>query len=99
MNREDMIRMAREAGDADRIDPFTKDGDWVILTPDELERFAALVASAERESLRESFRVVTAAEASAAILHEREACAKVCEDAPEPDGADLAERIRARGQA
>ena len=28
---------------------------------------------------------------------EREACAKMCEDAPEPDGADLAERIRARG--
>ena len=28
---------------------------------------------------------------------EREACAKVCEDAPEPDGYDLAERIRARG--
>jgi hypothetical protein len=35
----------------------------------------------------------------AAVLAEREACAKVCEDAPEPDGADLAERIRARGQA
>ena len=50
MNREDIIRMAREAGDADRIDPFTKDGDWVILTPDELERFAALVASAERKA-------------------------------------------------
>ena len=50
MNREDIIRMAQEAGDADRIDPFTKDGDWVILTPDELERFAALVASAEREA-------------------------------------------------
>jgi hypothetical protein len=28
---------------------------------------------------------------------EREACAKVCEDAPEPDGRDLAERIRNRG--
>ena len=52
MNREDIIRMAREAGDADRIDPFTKDGDWVILTPDELERFAALVASAEREECK-----------------------------------------------
>jgi hypothetical protein len=50
MNREDIIRMAREAGDADRIDPFTKDGDWVILTPDELERFTAFVASAEREA-------------------------------------------------
>ena len=30
---------------------------------------------------------------------EREACAKVCEDAPEPDGRDLADAIRARGQA
>ena len=30
---------------------------------------------------------------------EREACAKICDDASEPDGADLAERIRARGQA
>ena len=29
---------------------------------------------------------------------EREACAKVCEDAPEPDGRDLADRIRARGE-
>jgi hypothetical protein len=34
---------------------------------------------------------------AAARADEREACAKVCEDAPEPDGADLAERIRARG--
>jgi hypothetical protein len=34
-----------------------------------------------------------------ATATEREACAKVCDDAPEPDGADLAERIRARGQA
>ena len=100
MNREDIIRMAREAGDADRIDPFTKDGDWVILTPDELERFAALVASAERESLRESFRVVTAAEASAAILHEREACAKVCEAIGQHNIINqCAEAIRARGQA
>ena len=30
---------------------------------------------------------------------EREACAKLCEDASEPDGADLAQRIRAKGQA
>ena len=30
--------------------------------------------------------------------HEREACANLCEDAPEPDGEDLAERIRARGK-
>ena len=50
MNRQDIIRMVKEAGDADRIDPFTKDGDWVILTPDEIVRFANIVASAEREA-------------------------------------------------
>ncbi len=50
MNKQDIIRMVKEAGDADRIDPFTKDGDWVILTPDEIVRFASLVASAEREA-------------------------------------------------
>lgn len=33
-----------------------------------------------------------------AVLEEREACAKVCENAPEPDGRDLAKRIRARGE-
>jgi hypothetical protein len=33
----------------------------------------------------------------AAVLAEREACARLCEEAPEPDGAELAERIRARG--
>ena len=30
---------------------------------------------------------------------EREACAMICEASPEPDGLDLADRIRARGQA
>jgi hypothetical protein len=29
--------------------------------------------------------------------HEREACAQLCEASPEPDGLDLADRIRARG--
>ena len=66
MNREDIIRMAIEAG----WDAHHAEFDARIQT------FATLVASAERE-----------------------ACAKVCEDAPEPDGTDLAERIRARGQA
>jgi hypothetical protein len=43
MNREDIIRMAREAkGDFD-------DGVWLFM-PDELERFAALVAAEEREA-------------------------------------------------
>lgn len=43
-------------------------------------------------------KFIMAIEARAAEK-EREECAKLCEDAPEPDGTDLAERIRARGQA
>jgi hypothetical protein len=64
MTRDDIIRLARESG---IIQPE------IVFT--HLERFAALVAAAERE-----------------------ACAKLCEDAGEPDGRDLADKIRERGQ-
>jgi len=43
MNREDIIRMAREAGFPEAI---------LELSPIALERFAALVASAEREECK-----------------------------------------------
>jgi hypothetical protein len=43
MNREDIIRMAREA----RMPYFY--GTWEIVNVDGLERFAALVAANERE--------------------------------------------------
>lgn len=46
MNREDIIRMAREAG----LWPAVTD-----VFPKELERFAALVAAAERERLASKF--------------------------------------------
>jgi hypothetical protein len=92
MNREDIIRMAREAGLVEWL-PNTNfsDGIWWIDAHEvgsELERFAALVASAERE-----------------------ACAKLLEQAAEaaknadPQGfvwqavEASAEVIRARGQA
>lgn len=49
MNREDIICMAQEAGNGDE--------EWKIIAkqlhkhfPEELERFATLVASAEREA-------------------------------------------------
>ena len=51
MNREDIIRMARQCGfwldGANQAMPM-----WVIKQ-EELERFAALVASAEREACAE----------------------------------------------
>lgn len=75
MNREDIIKLAREAG-------FTE-GD-ISLFPDLIAHFAALVAE-----------------------HEREACAKVCEELlsmvstgdEHMDGvADCIAAIRARGE-
>ena len=53
MTREDIIRMAREAG----CKPFRSPEHWddvqVFATPDVLERFAALVAEHEREACAE----------------------------------------------
>jgi hypothetical protein len=70
MNREDIIRMAREAGWSGLYTQWaepTGEPDWppvkesltVPVTMEQIERFAALVAAAERE-----------------------ACAKVCESLP-----------------
>jgi len=54
MTREEIIRMARAAG----CKPFRSPEHWddvqVFATPDVLERFAALVAAAERESVAAS---------------------------------------------
>jgi hypothetical protein len=48
MTHDDIIRLAREACDKDKVDPYQNDF-WAI-TQEELERFAALVAAAEREA-------------------------------------------------
>ena len=51
MSRDDIIRLAREAG-MERVLDIHKDGTRTIEIPhpDLLERFAALVAAAEREA-------------------------------------------------
>ena len=48
MNRDDIIRMAREACDTDKVDAW-HNGFWT-LTQEEIERFATLVAAEEREA-------------------------------------------------
>ena len=48
MNREDIIRMMRSVCDTDKVDAWHNEF-WTV-TQDELERFAALVAAAEREA-------------------------------------------------
>jgi hypothetical protein len=86
MDREAVIRMAREAGWSGIYTQWREpDGspDWtpvkesltVPVTMEQIERFAALVAAAERE-----------------------ACASICfQEGPSIDGELIAEAIRARG--
>ena len=49
MNREDIIRMAREAGLA-QWSEFAQADAYLFAMPDRIERFAALVAAHEREA-------------------------------------------------
>ena len=65
MNRDDIIRMAQEAG--------FESHDAIINYPKELQRFAAIVAAAEREACAQiAFNAKTYLEAAAAIRARRE---------------------------
>lgn len=75
MTKEDIIRMARVAGWHDELLS-------VSFTQPLLERFAELVAEAERESVikfyDKSYQQISDA-INAAVQKEREACAKLCD--------------------
>ena len=110
MTRDDIVRMAREAGCMPFRSPEYWDDVQVFATPDVLERFAHLVAAAEREAFdakypiqltHDQYNVVI----NAALKDEREACAKACEDlddgdyagGDQPYGIHYARAIRDRG--
>jgi hypothetical protein len=105
LNRDDIIRMAREAG-------ISKPWDQEPVKWETLERFANLVAAAEREAFdakypiqltHDQYNVVI----NAALKDEREMCAKVAEEMGNIDGNmnktwrngcfDVAFAIRERG--
>ena len=51
MTRDEIIRMAREVADKNKVDPYhAGEPPFIVLTDEELERFAALVAAHEREA-------------------------------------------------
>ena len=96
MTKEDIIRMAREAG----FDFSGAELSWEsVICTEELERFAALVIA--NHPPQSSIAWQEGYEAGKQT--EREACAKVCDgysDGRHANMADLcAESIRARGQA
>lgn len=101
MNKEDIIRIAREAG-------FNIDDLYPNASIQEIERFAILVASFtwREQALSEVQKVgQVIEEIQTAVVAEREACAKVCEEQMQGksiwiEGARACSlAIRARGQA
>ena len=93
MNREDILRMGRQAGSFIEL-AQEKDLLW-------LERFAALVAKHTLANIDPSSFMTWQEGYEVGKQTEREACAKVAQDESDWNGdvATIANRIRARGQA
>ena len=89
MKKEDIEQGTREAGGFD-------------ATPEFLAKFAAIVASAERERLTDAAMKSAEKAVEVAVALEREACAKLADEWavgwPHPSKV-IALDIRARGQA
>jgi hypothetical protein len=60
MNDEDIVRMAREAGAQGHHNPDC--WDVFLMQPENLERFAAIVAAAERNAILETVNELMGAE-------------------------------------
>jgi hypothetical protein len=101
----DIIRMAREAGAWSQ--QFKNRDVEYVMSAESLERFAALVAAAERKTLMQLFTdpenqptqhgTVTLEYMQQEIAAEREACAQIAFNAK--TYIEAAAAIRARGQA
>ena len=83
MNRDDIIRMVREAGGCFEELPLCDA--WLFYEDEHLERFATLVAAAEREACA---KVCDEVECGSSMMIEERQTANEC-----------ARKIRARGQS
>jgi hypothetical protein len=79
MTTDDIIRMAREAGFYGSEILGEHDYDVVGLIAD-LERFAALVTAAKEKEVLDRLAPVISIAVSKAMIAEREACAKLCDE-------------------
>ena len=112
MNRDDIIRMAKEAGFNQILATTTGADVWIDdgFYSEQLEHFAALVAAEkEQQMIRDGYRKCASGQRTtqfcglldAAVKAEREECAKLCDHVPglSIDGAKrVAAAIRARGE-
>jgi thiaminase len=92
MNREEVINIAKKAGD-DVEHTLPSDLDF-------LERFANLVAKQANDDYSNKHANLWLKRIDDAVKAEREACAQVCEDwdSDSADPRDVASAIRARGE-
>lgn len=97
MTRDDIIRMAQEAGITYQLVVSGWGQHWIDI-PVHFERFAALVAAAAVRETSAEYRLGW----NDGAMMEREECAKVCEELnawnEDDPGSSAAAAIRARGQ-
>lgn len=94
MTQDEIIRIAQKAG----IGEFESDEDWFDVSLYDLKAFASLVAAHEREKQADisALPIIIEVAVKEAVIAEREACAKVCEDINNPTFEAVAAAIRAR---
>jgi hypothetical protein len=102
MNRDDIIKLAREADPGFETDTFHAES---IIGMEAIERFAALVRehllSTEIHSCHANCERFACVQTRKAVEAEREACARVCDgwaSYGSPPAATCAADIRARGR-
>ena len=96
MTQDEIIEMLRASCDKDRVDP-EQNGFWVIVT-DELERFAKLVAQHTLTNTDPKSFMSYQHGFEAGRMIERECILDLVDDYAK-NNTDLADAIRARGQA
>jgi hypothetical protein len=95
MNQYSILKMAREAGLLRAGDGWTEPHRWGIT---ELERFAALVAAAERKRIESRPWGAGKEWIARAVEAEREACAEMVAGMNVQHPKHIAAAIRARGE-
>ena len=89
--------LAKQAGELVSL----HDGSFALFGNETIERFAELVAAAEREACAEHYLGIMRDAVEQAVLREREACAKLCEKSEYWEGVVakcFANAIRARSK-
>mgnify|MGYP006266883255 CR=1 FL=1 len=101
MTSEYIIRMAREAADKDKVDPYHND--FWVLTQEELERFFHMAQTDVLERIGNATMKAAGKAVDTAMVLEREACAKVadtwagnCSWEGRTVATNIAKEIRAR---